>query len=320
MASKHPPTDCPECGQIFKPRCNNRGWTRFCSMKCAGLDRRRRTANRRARKCEHCAKPFVSESHNRQRFCCKGCAGEARKQRTNSSPFNHGIYGYARHGCRCETCSAAKARINARRREKRLASLAYTDPKPDARCKRCRLGIVHDIKHGRTGWDRCGCRCDTCYQAQREHGRSWADAHRERVNATARRAYWTDHKKHLKRQRAWKSKNREKLNQTHRAKYRENPQFFREKSRIYREQNSEKWAQYSYPHRPRTPEQRLRQRQQQRDRNAKIPSDRNGQPWSRAEDAIAVRPDLTQVEKMFILHRTKSSIDTRAWRLRGGVG
>lgn len=58
---------------------------------------------------------------------------------------SHGVSGYNNHGCRCDTCRAAKADAKARERAKKDT-------------------------HGLSRYKRQGCRCDICREANRQKG------------------------------------------------------------------------------------------------------------------------------------------------------
>ena len=75
--------------------------------------------------------------------------------------FNHGASGYTHHGCRCATCSAAKAYLDAKSDAARRAIFAETGILPE--------GVSHGTSHA---YDHYGCRCDDCKAANRsKHAR-----------------------------------------------------------------------------------------------------------------------------------------------------
>lgn len=78
-------------------------------------------------------------------------------------------HGYSRYtrGCRCGVCRAAKREyMRARRGE---AIVAATQGQSFA---------VAEMKHGRFGYEECGCRCTTCIEARRT---AWRESHRRRA-------------------------------------------------------------------------------------------------------------------------------------------
>lgn len=78
----HQPMPCEECGKAFKPQLvkntrHGKCLTRFCSMTCAGANKRRRTAERRTRECANCGRVFAP-ADGRTRNCSRECGSKAR--------------------------------------------------------------------------------------------------------------------------------------------------------------------------------------------------------------------------------------------------
>lgn len=81
---KYPETPCPECEALFKPAVtwstrHGKTVTRFCSMRCAGIARKRATAAKRLRSCLHCGREFQSDG--RTKACSRECGQRLRPDR-----------------------------------------------------------------------------------------------------------------------------------------------------------------------------------------------------------------------------------------------
>lgn len=86
----------------------------------------------------------------------------------------HG-YGPYTHGCRCDTCRAAKATYMRRRRA--AAKLAAeADPNRDVTTAR----VLHGTRHA---YEEHGCRCTSCTQAEINAGRLTRPSHHTRSNS-----------------------------------------------------------------------------------------------------------------------------------------
>lgn len=253
--------------------------------------------------------------------CRKCLAGEPHS-------FKHNLGGYNYHGCRCKTCCKHQSERNSKRYPR--PEPTYTEPRPGVKCLRCRLGEVHEIKHGHIGYNYHGCRCSTCRAGERARKWNLSEGTKERMRARAReysREYRQRHYgKVVQKHRDYVEANRESIRASNRAKYRENPQHYREKNRAYREQNRERWTEIyglrDYNRRPKTSEERERDRLRRNAKNDRTRSaaSRAGGRWTPAEDAIVMRPDVTITEMCFMLGRSISAVACRQVRLRKRLG
>jgi Homeodomain-like domain len=96
---------------------------------------------------------------------------KARVRAAGTPPRNHGAYGYATHGCRCETCVDAFRRSVRPRRE--------------------RVWGTEPPVHGHTGYTDYGCRCATCSRAKAAYFARYTARRDAELPAARRGAEWT---------------------------------------------------------------------------------------------------------------------------------
>jgi len=97
------------------------------------------------------------------------------------------------------------------------------------RCKKCRAGIAHEYRHGITGYNSHGCRCDVCVRVYNGYARAWKAKHRDKINRRNRahaaahreenrqksRAYYAEHRDEItQRRRAYEAEHRDERNRT----------------------------------------------------------------------------------------------------------
>jgi len=101
-----------------------------------------------------------------------------------------------------------------------------------------------------------------------------------------------------------------------RGYYERNRDQIREYARDYRKHNRERIAEQERDHRERNREYLQRRDARKRQRRKRIPSPRNGQRWTPAEDAIVMRDDIWLTEACYMIGRSYSSVATRRRKLR----
>lgn len=212
------------------------------------------------------------------------------------------------------------------------------------RCKKCNANLPHEFKHGTSGYNYHGCRCDTCREAVAVIKRRFRERHPDRVREDNRRRYWQQPEVRRAGVRAWYQENKERVREYNEEYRRNNLDRLRERDREdyhlnrkgrqreYREANAEKISEYGRDYYERNRKHLLDLERERRGhlkdylkRRAavnyqrlveEIPAPRGGEPWSATEDSIALRDDVSLIEICYMLGRSYGAVRSRRVRLR----
>ena len=131
-----------------------------------------------------------------------------------------------------------------------------------------------------------------------ERDRAYREANRERI-AEFRRVYCEANREQIAEyQRAYREANRERIAEKQRAYREANRERIAENRRVYQEANRERIAEY---------ERALREA---------VSGDRNWQPWTAAENAIAMRDDIKVIEIAALIRRSVYAVQSRRTAVR----
>lgn len=139
-------------------------------------------------------------------------------------------------------------------------------------------------------------------ERMRDHSNRYYDRHREEVieRQAQYRAQPDNRIKERERKRAYQAANREKINDYKRA---------------WRARRRERLGLLSESSPRKAENDRIAQRRRLHRINAVVPTDRNGARWTAAEDAIALQPGLSNVERACILYRSIHAVINRRYGL-----
>lgn len=164
-------------------------------------------------------------------------------------------------------------------------------------------------EHG--GYDVHGkCWCDDCSAKRRASDSAYYQRNKDEIRAKQRESRRRNPEKIQEQQR--KSRRRQQLeSQEYRERRRRENQKFSDSRRDYLRDKGKGYYQ-------RNKEYIRRQARAYQDRLKALPSDRKGEAWSPAEDVIAARTDITNIEKCFMLRRSYAAVATRTTQLKDG--
>ena len=155
------------------------------------------------------------------------------------------------------------------------------------RCSKCgETKTSEEFWRDRTRSDGLGRQCKKC---RRAYQRAYNEAHREE-----RRAY----------NRAYDEAHREEISAYHRAYYEANQEEISARTRAYREAHKEERN------------VQIRKRQTEARKASREVATRNGEPWTAAEDRVALTSEGTELEIAIELGRTTDSVKGRRALLR----
>jgi len=195
------------------------------------------------------------------------------------------------------------------------------EPRPKARCKKCRSGIDHEYTHGGTGgyaYQYHQCRCEICIEGQRNRSRDYVERNRDAV-AERNREYYEAHRDAIAEQkRRWHAANRDAIRKRHREYNEANRDALLEQKRRYYDTHRETEGARGRKYRndPDTREYLRRQARKQAQRRKSIPGPRNGLPWTPADDAIVCDGEYSLVEMCYRLGRSYPAVSGRRGTLR----
>jgi len=114
------------------------------------------------------------------------------------------------------------------------------EPRPKARCKKCRSGIDHEYTHGGTGgyaYQYHQCRCEICIEGQRNRSRDYVERNRDAV-AERNREYYEAHRDAIAEQkRRWHAANRDAIRERQHEYYDANRDALLERQHEYYDAN-----------------------------------------------------------------------------------
>lgn len=242
--------------------------------------------------------------------------------------FKHGLSGWKNHNCHCAVC-ADEMRRDSRERQRRL----YVERGGRATCRRCAAGVSHEFKHGTTnGYSYHLCRCRHCTDAA--VGATTRFQQRQKVERPDEFRRWQ--KKCSKCQRCLKGVAHDFQHGTQsgytrhgcrcdrcttwrRVNARQNPPDPDKKSAgdaAYYAANQDRIKQRVAGWQADNPNRVSQYRARRARIEGRINGPNNTAPWTSEQDAILFRPDLTLIEKSYLIGRTPSALRNRRNRLR----
>lgn len=176
-------------------------------------------------------------------------------------------------------------------------------------CSKCREGkALGEFRKDARRKDGHDPQCKECrhlgYEKNREKvlakNRDYRERNREQILEYARSYYANNREEGMEKRRSYYERNRGK---------------FAEQRRVYRERNREHLlvAKRSYG---KSVAAQVSSRMKQENDQSRSKATHHGQPWTRAEDEIILRTDLTEKEKAFMLRRSIHSVSSRRRNLR----
>ena len=153
-----------------------------------------------------------------------------------------------------------------------------------------------------------------CKVCAREAGRAWNRANFDRTAEAKRARYQANRESELEYRRVrWKA-NGEYWNARSRARRKSSPEFYKEKDRARYEANREVIIERRRAYYAATRGQ-FSSKGRARNGATRAVATHQGLVWTPSEDLIVMRPDVTAIEKAFMLGRSLSAVNNRARNL-----